>query len=75
MKRIGYIYEKICSIENIKQAILKSSLGKRGKRFVKHVLESIDTCSVEIQKMLIDKSYIPSPYTIKIIQDESSNKE
>ena len=75
MKRIGYIYGKICDLENIKAAIMRSSMGKRDKKFVQYVIENIGSCSLKVQKMLVDKSYIPSPYTIKTIQDESSNKE
>jgi RNA-directed DNA polymerase len=75
MKRVGYIYEKICDIENIKTAIMKSSLGKRDKIFVKRVLDNIDIYAERIRKMLVDKSYVASPYTIKVIQDGSSNKE
>jgi len=75
MKRIGYIYGKICTIDNIKVAIMRSSLGKRDKQFVQYVIKNIDDCAGKIQKMLVEKSHIPSPYTIKTIQDESSNKE
>jgi RNA-directed DNA polymerase len=75
MKRVGYIYDKICDIENIKTAIMRSSLGKRNKPFVKLILNNIDDCANKIQVMLINKSYVPSPYTIKVIQDASSNKE
>jgi RNA-directed DNA polymerase len=75
MKRVGYIFEKICTVENIKTAILCSSLGKRNKPFVKLVLDNIDTYVEKIQKILVNKNYIPSPYTIKIIKDISSNKE
>jgi len=75
MKRTGNIYEKICDVENIKTAILKASLGKRNKKFVKKILGSLDYYAGEIKKMLVDKSYIPSPYTIKVIQDGASKKE
>ena len=74
MKRTGNIYEKICDLENIKTAILKASLGKRNKKFVKKILSSLDYYAEEIRKMLVDKSYIPSPYTIKVIQDGASKK-
>jgi len=29
VKRVGFIYDSICDINNIKKAIMKSSLGKR----------------------------------------------
>jgi len=75
MKRIGYIYEKICTIENIKLAIVKSSAGKRDRRFVLKVTNNIERYAKEIQKMLLEKSYIPSPYRRKMIKDGSSQKE
>ena len=75
MKRLGNIYEKICEIENIKTAIIKASLGKRDKKFVQKVTGSLDYYAEMVQKMLIDKTYIPSPYTIKVIQDGASKKE
>lgn len=34
MKRVGHLYEQICDLENIKQAIMKASLGKRQKKYV-----------------------------------------
>jgi len=75
MKRIGYIYEKICTIENIKLAIVKSSAGKRDRHFVLKVTNNIERYAKEIQKMLLEKSYIPSPYRRKMIKDGSSQKE
>jgi len=75
MKRVGYIYEKICDLSNIKTAILKSSLGKRDNRPVKRILDNIDFYAGKIRQLLLDKNYVPSPYTIKIIQDGATKKE
>jgi RNA-directed DNA polymerase len=75
VKRTGYIYENICDIENIKKAILKSSLGKRDQHFVKKILSDIDNYALKVQKMLAGKSYVPSPYTTKTIQDGARKKE
>ena len=74
MKRTGNIYEGICDLENIKQAIMKSSLGKRNQNRVKAILKNIDAYAKKIQKMLINKEYVPSPYTIKIIEDGATKK-
>jgi len=74
MKRVGYIYEKIYDIDNIKNAIRKSSKGKRNRKHVVKILNNIDYYALKIQKMLINKNYIPSPYTVKKIVDGSSNK-
>ena len=75
MKRIGYIYEKICDIENIKLAILKASLGKRNKHFVKNILDNIDQYGFELSDMLKSKKYVPSPYKTKIILDGANKKQ
>jgi RNA-directed DNA polymerase len=75
MKRIGNIYERICDIDNIKAAISKSSLGKRNTLYVRRVMAKLDYYAVEIQKMLIEKTYVPSSYITKIIHDGPSQKE
>lgn len=56
MKRVGYIFERICDLENIKTAIMKSSLGKRGQKRVKEILENIDAIAEIIQKCLLIKN-------------------
>jgi len=74
MKRVGYIYERICEIDNIKRAIMKSSKGKRDQPRVKRIISNIDFYAGEVQKLLIDKKYVPSPYTVKVIKDVANKK-
>lgn len=74
MKRVGYLFEKVCELENIKQAIIKSSLGKRNQKRVKYVMDNMDTHAVKIRNLLLDKKYIPSPYDVKTIQDGATKK-
>jgi hypothetical protein len=74
MKRIGYVFEKVYDLDNIKLAIMKSSLGKRTQKRVKRVIDNIDVYAVKIKHLLITKQYSPSPYNVKIIQDGSSGK-
>jgi RNA-directed DNA polymerase len=74
LKRVGYIYEKICDLDNIKTATMKSSLGKRNHKHVKEVLDNIDEYAARVQKLLLNQKYVPSPYIIKTIQDGSSQK-
>ena len=74
MKRTGYIYEEIYSLENIERAIYNASKGKREQRRVKSVLNNIDYYTVKLQRMLINKTYKPSKPIIKEIQDVSSGK-
>lgn len=75
MKRVGHIYEKICSIDNIKHAIMKASLGKRKQNRVMRILNNIDKVAEQIQKMLINKTYTHSPYIVKTLFDGASKKE
>ena len=75
MKRIGYIYNDICDIENIKEAILKASKGKRKRSNVQKVLKNIDYYAEQIQIMLKNKTYNPSPYQEDLIKETSNNKE
>jgi len=74
MKRYGYIYENICDIDNIKTAMLESSKGKRGQKRVKKVLDNMDFYAKKIQRMLQSKTYKPSSYDIKVIQDGANKK-
>lgn len=74
MKRIGNIYERIYDIENIKLAIIKASNGKRTHKHVAPILESPNYYAGKVQKLLMDKTYIPAKPKIKTIQDASSGK-
>ena len=75
MKRTGYIYEKVCDLDNIKAAMMKASLGKRHKTFVRKIIDRPDRYAARIQEMLQARGYVPSPYTIKTILDGASQKE
>lgn len=74
MKRVGYIYPQICNMDNIRQAIWHSSRGKRNQRRVRRILGDIDFYAVQISHILVTKTYIPSPYSIKTIQDGATKK-
>lgn len=53
---------------------MKSSLGKRNQTRVKDVIDNIDVYAAKIQKLLMNKTYKPSPYITKIVHDGSSGK-
>lgn len=53
---------------------MKASLGKREQKRVKKVLDNLEYYANKIQKMLINKKYIPSPYAIKTIEDGANKK-
>lgn len=74
MKRIGFIWDKVCCIENIKVAIWFSSRKKKTHGFVAPVLEDVDAHAKEVQRLLVTKTYVPSPYIVKEVRDNSSGK-
>ena len=62
MKRVGNIYEKITKKENIRKAIINASKGKKDRNGVVKILDNVNFYVDEIYNMLINKTYIPSPY-------------
>lgn len=74
MKRVGFIYEKICAYENIENAVLNASKGKRHQAIVRRVLNNRHHYIGIIQKMLIDKSYSPSQYQTIELFDGATKK-
>ena len=75
MKRVGYIYEKMCDIDLIKEAIRKSSKGKTKKAAVRRVLNNIDYYALQIQTMLVNENIELSPNRYMTIYDHSCSKE
>lgn len=63
MKRIGFLYEKICSLDNIKLAYENA---KRNKKHYKQIQdfekENIDKKLLELQELLINQQYKTSEY-------------
>jgi len=64
MKRIGFIYEKIISVENIRTAIWRASKGKRERGDVKKVLSDVEGHALRIHKMLASGTFEFTDYTI-----------
>lgn len=75
MKRKGFIYEKIVELDNIELAICKASMGKTKRKNVEKILDSPTYYAMQVQKMLKEKSYTPSPYIEMIIHDGANKKE
>lgn len=74
MKRVGFLYEKVYDVENIKLAIKNASKGKRKRRYVRRVLKNADYYAEKLSRELREKTYKLSPNRHKTIYDESSNK-
>lgn len=75
MKRIGNIYDNIIKLDNIELAIAKASLGKSKRKNVAKILDSPTYYAMQVQKMLKEKNYIPSPYIEMKIHDGANKKE
>lgn len=68
-KKFGNLWGKLVSMENIKEAYRKARKGKSWYRQVREIEASPDFYLGKIRQMLVNKSYVPSPYTEKIIRE------
>lgn len=75
MKRVGNIYEKITQLGNLESAIMHAAKGKGKRRNVEKILDSPTYYAMQIQKMLKEHTYTPSPYKEMTIQDGARKKE
>lgn len=75
MKRVGNIYEQMCSFENCKKAILKASVNKKHRKEVVTICKNVDKYAQQLSDLLKSKQYIPNPYTEKKIYDGANKKE
>ena len=75
MKRIGNIYEKIIDLNNIELAIAKASIGKGHRKSVEKIRDSPTYYALQVQQLLKEKKYNPSPYIEMKIRDGANRKE
>ena len=77
IKRIGYLYEKICNRGNIRTAHKMASKGKRHYGEVKDVEKDLDNKLENIKKMLEEETYTltEKDYTLEIINDKGKERE
>lgn len=64
MKRIGNIYEQICSMENLRLAEKKARKGKLNQPGVKKFDKAGETNLFMLHEMLLNKTYNTSTYTV-----------
>lgn len=69
MKRVGNIYEKIIQLGNIESAVMHAAKGKSKRKNVEKILDSPTYYAMQVQKMLKEHTYIPSPYVEMKILD------
>lgn len=64
MKRKGYLFERICSMENLLQAFQNASNGKRKRDEVKRFEADLDTNLRQLQAELTTRTYTTSAYEV-----------
>ncbi len=69
MKRHGNLYDKICDMENLRQAFKRASKHKHKKGYVKEIEENLEGNLEKIQALLKDGAYTTSPYKTKYIYE------
>ena len=69
MKRHGNLFDRICSIENLKEASVCSSRGKKHYAEVIQFNKDVDSNCNAIRSMLLDRSFTTSDYVIKTKRD------
>lgn len=74
MKRVGYLYEKMCDIETIKRAIRNAAKGKTSRPYIAKILNNIDIYAQELLQKLEAGDIKLSPNTQAEIYDESCSK-
>lgn len=74
-KRKGYLYERMCDTDTIRNAIITGSRGKRHRHDVAPVMKDIEGYVQKVQKMLLNNEFVPTKPVLKTIYDTSSNKE
>lgn len=74
MKTLKEIYSKICSVENISEAIRCSVRGKKRRAEVRAVLQKPLTAAYRIHELLTTKSYKPCGFRSFLRQDGSTGK-
>lgn len=75
MKRIGYIYEKIYDMDNLRLAHKNARKDKSFYKDVKMVDENPDYYLKQIQNILKDETYEVSKYDISIINDKGKERQ
>ena len=75
MKRVGYLWDEICSMDNIQKAITRSSKHKRKRKEVRAVLANRDFYAEQIHEMLINNQIVWGDDHYREIVEPSSKKK
>ena len=74
MKRVGYLYEKMCDIDTVKRAIRNAAKGKNNRPYIAKILGDMDYYAQEILNMLQTENVQLSQNTYQNIFDTSCMK-
>ncbi|MGN7787396.1 RNA-directed DNA polymerase [Niabella sp. 22666] len=69
MKRIGNIYERVCSMENLQLANAIAQMGKQKQYGVKSFNKNADANLLALHEMLVNKTYSVPAYSIITIYE------
>lgn len=74
MKRVGYIFEKIYSKENIRAAVIEAAKSKHKKKSVQRVFQNMDYYVEDLHNLLKNKEFHNSKPTIREHFEPLQNK-
>ena len=74
MKRVGYLYEKMCDKDRIIRAIRNAAKGKTNRPYIARILNNIEFYALEIKQMLESGNIVLSPNSYQNIYDNSCRK-
>lgn len=74
MKTYKKLWKQLCSLENLILAFNKAKKGKSKKAYVAEFESNLIQNLAELQKELIEKTYIPKPIVSVIIHDPKTRK-
>lgn len=74
MKKVGYLYEKMCDTDNIVLAIRNAAKGKTDRPYIAKILRNIDFYAQELKRMLETCTVELSLNSYKTIYDTSCLK-
>ena len=74
MKRVGNLYDQICSMENILNAIHFAAKHKKSRFNVQRVLADPEWHAARVRQLLLDKTFTPCPAKIMTVRDLPSGK-
>ena len=69
MKRHGFLFDRICSMENLELALKKASKGKRWQTKVQKTLNNSEELLKQLQESLFDGTFRTSEYHTKTVYE------